>query len=106
MGECCSNEKCCCPCHSKQNESCHSNDQEMEFHSYFLEIADMAWEEVLKDQIKEYILSTQKKRMQELAKIVAEGNNQRWRAKMQNKHSCHEFQEKIHHFFSQTKSEK
>lgn len=75
--------------------------------SYFLEIADMAWEEVLKDQIKEYILSTQKKRMQELAKIVAEGNNQRWRSKMAKKHSCHEFSEKLHHFFSQPpKSEK
>lgn len=70
---------------------------------YFLDIADSAWGEVLKDEVKKYILSTQKDRMTELAKIVAEGNNQRWRHKMEKKQGCADFKEKLHHFFSQSK---
>lgn len=70
---------------------------------YFLELADTAWEEVLKDKMKDYILETQEKRMEELAKIVAEGNNQKWKDKMHKKHSGGEFKEKLIRFFSQSK---
>lgn len=70
---------------------------------YFLQLADEAWEEVLKDKIKEYILSTQGKRMTELAKIVAEGNNARWRHKMEKKQGCMNFNEQLGRFFSQSK---
>ena len=99
----CQSNKCCCPCHSQQEESCHSEDKHAEFSNYFLEIADMAWEEVLKDKIKEHIVSTQNARMKELAKIVSEGNNQRWKHKMEKKRGCMEFQEKLGHFFSHSK---
>lgn len=111
---CCSNEKscncachsqcksCCCPCHAKHDqcdEECSSESKT----NYFLEIADEAWEEVLKDKIKDHILKTQNERMNKLAKIVAEGNNQRWKNKMEKRHGYMEFQEELCEFFSQTK---
>lgn len=70
---------------------------------YFLELADEAWQEVLKDKIKDHILKTQNDRMTKLAKIIAEGNNQRWRNRMEKKQGCMEFQEELCEFFSQSK---
>lgn len=100
--KCCSNhQKCSCPCHSKEHY--HEEGQHEECAYDFLEAADCAWMEVLKDKIKEYILSTQNDRMTELAKIVAEANNQRWRHKMEKKQGCMDFKEKLCNFFSKQK---
>jgi hypothetical protein len=104
MRECSSNnEECCCPCHSKRDECHHGEDKHEMVTDYFLEAADCAWGEVLKDKIKEYILATQSDRMTELAKIVAEGNNQRWKNKMEKKHGCADFHERLRSFFSHPK---
>lgn len=97
-------EKCCCPCHQKQEEeTCHGEDQHEDHTEWFLEIADAAWTEVLKDKIKEHILTTQNDRMTELAKIVSEGNSSRWKLKMEQENSIEDFQENICRFFSQHK---
>lgn len=98
MQECCSNSEKCC----KKEECYHGHGQEKheEFMKLLLETADCAWLEVLKDKIKEHILATQNERMAELAKIVAEANNQRWKSKMEKKRACKEFHEKLHHVFS------
>jgi hypothetical protein len=102
MSDCCSENKCCCPCHAKQEE-CSSGENGEMFGKYFIELADCAWEEVLKEEMKEYIRSSQKGRMKELAKIVAEANNKRWRHKMEKKQCCAEFQEDLCDFFSKSK---
>ncbi len=106
---CCSNQEsnscssqqsgCSCPCHSQQT-SCST---EGELHQWLLEVADEAWEEVLKDKIKEHILATQKERMTELAKIVSEGNSQRWKMKMEKKKVVGQFKEQLTQFFGQKK---
>jgi hypothetical protein len=102
--ECDSNEKkCCCPCHAKQEEGCSGEEKHEEWIKYFLEAADCAWMEVLKDKMKEYILSTQDDRMTELAKIVADGNSQRWKHKMEKKQGCMDFKEKLRRFFGHSK---
>lgn len=100
----CAQEKCPCSCHS-QHEECHQgkHDHEENKASYFLELADEAWEEVLKDKIKEYILKTQSDHMDKLAKIVAEGNNQRWKNRMEKKQGYKDFMEELCKFFSQSK---
>jgi len=54
-----------------------------------LEIADLAWMEVLKEKIKEHIKATDPK-LDELAKIVSEANHKRWKQKMQKEKSCAE----------------
>ncbi len=99
------NEKCNCHCHSQEHLNDHSKDhcdKEM-IESFFFEVADCAWREVLKEKIKEYILATQNTQMTELAKIVAEGNNQRWKIKMEKKQGCASFREKLCQFFGQSK---
>ena len=94
----------CCKDHcSTKNESCHEQECDVSETEFFLEVADCAWTEVLKDEIKKYILATQGDRMKELAKIVAEGNNQVWKSKMDKKKNCKEFEERLCQFFSQHK---
>src|ERR1700722_5343674 len=103
--ECCSNEKCGSSCYSNHDESCGEEDEEEheEFTHHLIEAADCAWMEVLKDKIKEHILATQGDRMAELAKIVSEANNQRWKHKMEKKQGCMSFREKLCRFFEQYK---
>jgi hypothetical protein len=107
MEDCCSNDKkcCCCSCHSKHDECCYDQDHQKATNkaNYFLEVANEAWEEVLKDKIKEHILNTQNDRMTKLAKIVAEGNTQHWKNKMEKKQGCANFLEELCQFFSQSK---
>lgn len=101
MGECCSNDKCCCKCHTQHRHEEEENHEE--FAHCLLEIADEAWMEVLKDEIKKHILSTQGDRMTELAKLISESNSERWKNKMEKKRGCHTFKEKLCAFFGQHK---
>ena len=71
--------------------------------NYFLGLADKAWEEVLKEKIKECILKTQSDRMDKLAKIIAEGNNHHWKNRMEKKQGCEDFMEEVCKFFNQSK---
>ncbi|MBS0622882.1 MAG: hypothetical protein JSR80_08025 [Verrucomicrobia bacterium] len=94
MGEC--SQEGCCP----EKKECHEKEEyECDFSSWLLEVADEAWTEVLKEKIKEYILSTQEDRMTELAKIVAEANDHRWKHRMEKNHCCMDFKEKLSRFF-------
>lgn len=99
----CSNQKCCCSCHAEEKHTCPVTGEHEEMPNWFFEVADEAWSEVLKDKIKEHILATQNARMTKLAKIVSEGNDQRWKNKMEKKQSCHDFHEQIASFFAQSK---
>ena len=103
MGCCSKNEKnsegSCSREEGKQEHEHDSCDKE----KFFIELADEAWTCALKEKMKEYILKTQGDRLEELAKIVAEGNNQRWRHKMEKKQSCMDFKEKLCRFFGQAK---
>lgn len=96
MKDCCKNE-----CKEEHESCCHKKEQEENKVDFFLEIADCAWKEALKEKIKEHILATQGDRMKELAKILAEGNGKRWQHKMASKKACKEFQEELCNFFSQ-----
>ena len=100
----CGSGSCSCPCHHQVCSVCHSKMSEdgscEDFPKSMLELADAAWMEVLKEEIKAHIMATQKGRMKELAKIISEANNQRWKNKMEKKHGCNEFKEKLCSFFS------
>ncbi|KTD33177.1 hypothetical protein Lnau_2825 [Legionella nautarum] len=97
----CAQEQCSCPCHLSQEE-CHHHG-EHDHGNYFLELADEAWQEVLIEKIKEYILEKQNDQMVKLAKIIAEGNHQRWKNRMEKKQHNRDFMEEIRKFFSQSK---
>lgn len=50
----------------------------------FLQLADEAWTEVLKEKIKEHIRA-ESKGLDQFAKLVAEANYERWKTKTQEK---------------------
>lgn len=128
---CCSKGGCGCGCHSSHNSCCGSscggqkssvcgcsgcscssqgsgggcgcgNKQgDCNYASKFLELADCAWMEVLKEKIKEHIQSNAQ-HMDELARMISEANRERWQKKMENKQCCGNFEEKINEFFGQS----
>jgi hypothetical protein len=59
-----------------------------------LELADMAWMEVLKEKMKEHIRNNDHK-IDELAKIVCETNHQRWQGKMAAQRVKMEYEQKL-----------
>jgi len=96
-------EKCRKVCHEEDVCEEHEHEHKDDFTCWLFEVADEAWTEVLKEKIKAHILATQKDRMEELAKIVAEGNGARWRNKWEKKQGCFDFKEKICKFFASFK---
>lgn len=89
-------------CHEHEgcgHHSCGSEKKECDWAHQFLELADEAWMEVLKEKIKEHIRSDAK-HLDELAKIISEANNEKWRGKMEKKQRCSCYEEKLRNFFS------
>jgi hypothetical protein len=66
----------------------------------FLELADHAWMELLKEKIKEHIQS-HAKNIDELARLIAEANHERWQKKMEDKQCGCGYEEKLKNFFKQ-----
>lgn len=60
-----------------------------------MDLADEAWMEVLKEKIKDNIKSSQKKNLDELAKLVSESNGMRWKHKLQEEKVCDDYEEKL-----------
>lgn len=98
-GGCCS-QKSECGCQGKSCGcggcgGCKCNKAEK-----FLELADQAWMELLKEKIKTHIQS-QAKNMDELARLISEANHERWQKKLEDKECCGSFEEKLKGFFQQ-----
>lgn len=97
------NEKSCqcgcgCGCgfgshHHHGEEGCHCTDK-------FLEIADEAWMEVLKEKIKAKIIAHKGEHMDKLAGIIAKANGERWKNKISAKTNGNEFKDSLKEFFS------
>lgn len=90
--DCCSSHHChdaCCG--GGHHHECSGSDA-------FLQLADEAWMEVLKEKIKKHILANDTK-MDELAKIISEANHERWKMKMVGKHECDDFKQKLREYF-------
>lgn len=66
----------------------------------FLELADHAWMELLKEKIKEHINQSHTN-IDELARLIAEANHERWQKKMEDKQCCGGYEEKLKNFFKQ-----
>ena len=96
---------CSCGCASQKMGSCGTQSKNESCASKFLELADQAWMEVLKEKIKEQIKSSSKN-MDELARMIAEANHERWKKKMDAKNCCGCFEEKLKKFFEQSCSTK
>ena len=66
----------------------------------FLELADAAWTELLKEKIKNKINSKKGEHMEKLAEIVAKANGDKWRTKLSSKTNAQEFKNTLKEFFS------
>lgn len=109
----CSCSKCGCSCGSQKTTTCGCSCSQCQSqgevcgehgHSHakkFLELADQAWMEVLKEKIKEHIKANSK-HIDELARLVAEANQERWKKKIEAKSCCCCFEDKLKNFFEQS----
>lgn len=97
----CSHE-CGCGC---QEGNCHDSCEEKgcDAAHQFLELADEAWMEVLKEKIKDHIRANAKN-MDELAKIISEANCDKWKAKMEKKQRCSCYEGKLQEYFHMSSS--
>ena len=59
--------------------------------------------ETLKEKIREQVIELNGSRLDELAKIVAESNNARWKNKMAGQQGCANFKQKLKDFFGKEK---
>jgi hypothetical protein len=92
----CYDESCQCQAHECKNttKSCEGHG------GFFLELGDCAWTEVLKEKIKALITQQDGECLNELARIIVEGNKKRWENKMCKEHGCHEFEENLCSYFN------
>lgn len=96
-------EHCSCCCHEHtcghgQHDEHHDDHQG--FAGQLIELADEAWMCLLKEKIRNHVETTAGKQLDELAKMVAETNNNRWRLKLEGDRGCKEFKQKVADFFS------
>lgn len=66
----------------------------------FLQLADEAWAEVLKDKIKQKIIEHKGSHMDKLAEMIAKANGERWKNKISSKTKSNEFKDELKSFFS------
>lgn len=100
----CESNSCACSCHQTgcgSSASCGSNQGSCDYAAKFLELANQAWTEVLKEKIKEKI-KADCKNMDELAAIIADANHERWKHKMESKQCCGGYEEKLKNYFHQS----
>lgn len=93
----CNKSQCGCQkssCGSSGEKSCNMADK-------FLELADQAWMEVLKEKIKENIKANAKN-MDDLARLISEANHEKWQKKIESKKCCGGFEERLKSFFDQS----
>jgi len=90
---------CSCGCgkkfhtHEGSEEGCHCAEK-------FLQIADEAWKEVLKESIKAKIIAKKGEHIEKLAEMIAAANGERWKHKISAKTKDKEFKENLKEFFT------
>lgn len=89
---------CSCGC----GKHYHRHDEEGGCHcaEKFLEVADEAWKEVLKEKIKTKIIAKKGEHLDKLAEMVAEANGEKWKHMISAKMKCNEFKENLKGFFT------
>lgn len=95
---------CSCGCGAKSFEHSHGEHSGCgcgcDCAEKFLQIADEAWKEVLKEKIKAKILEYKGSHLEQLAEMVAKANGEKWKHKISAKAKCNEFKENLKGFFS------
>lgn len=89
----CSCQACsCCSNKGHGQEECCNKEKKL------LELADLAWMEVLKEKIKEHIKNSDSK-IDEMAQLIANTNRERWHQKMAKAKMKEDFSKKLGSLF-------
>lgn len=96
---CCHGEHCSCCGHVCSTYPHHTH-EEGGFAQDLLEMADQAWMEVLKEKMKEQILASSGKYLDDLAKTAVESNKSRWKSKKAAHYATDEFKAKVNQLFT------
>lgn len=97
-----------CECQKEEQHSCscgqkhHPHDIEGSCccAEKFLNLADEAWKEVLKEKIKAKILAKKGEHLEELAELIATINGEKWKHRISARLKCDEYKDKLKEFFS------
>lgn len=89
---------CGCGCGVKH----HSRDMEGSCNcaEKFLEVADQAWIEVLKEKIKDKILQKKGEHIDKLAEIIATTNGEKWKHRIEARMACDKYKDTLKEFFT------
>ena len=74
--------------HASEGECCNAPEK-------LLCLADEAWKEVLKDKIKQEIEKNSGAKLDALAKLVANANQQKWAHLIEGKQKCDSFKDQV-----------
>lgn len=91
----CHDESCACECHKH-----HHHHEHEDFAHELIEMADEAWMEVLREKIKKQVEASSGKNLDQLAKLVAEANQSRWKSKLALNKAANNFRDKVSDFFN------
>lgn len=91
---------CGCGCGCGSDSHHHHSEGGCNCAEKFLEIADEAWKEVLKERIKAKILTHKGEHIEKLAEMVAKANGEKWKNKIAAKTNCNEFKENLKQYFT------
>lgn len=89
-----------CGCGNRIHPHYHNSEGSCHCAEKFLEVADEAWKEVLKEKIKAKIIAKKGEHIEKLAEIIAIANGEKWKHKISAKTKCNEFKENLKEFFS------
>jgi hypothetical protein len=97
FGECCKSgeQGQCCGKSHQQNAEKHSDCPK-----HFLELADKAWMELLKDKIKIEIENKKGAELEKLAEIIAKANGKKWKHKIAAEMECEDYKNTLKDFFT------
>lgn len=81
--------------HCHDDDECDMEGHELSYADMLIEMADEAWEEVLKDKMKAEILKTSGEQLDQIAKLVTQKNSERWKGIMSNKESDEKYKDTL-----------
>ena len=93
MGECC--EEKCCEAKECCSESCNESSCEESKGDMMMNIANEAWEELMKEKMKSAYEKSIGDKMNRTAMVAVEACIAYWGNKMKEKAACAEFEEKL-----------
>jgi hypothetical protein len=88
MSDSCHDKNCRCKCHHQTS-----------YTEELLDIADEAWHEILKENIKEEIRKHSGDHIAKLAVLVAKANHDLWKDTIDQKEKREEFEENLDKYF-------